>query len=75
MHRMSSSGYFSIRRLTPDDLALMEAMMAMFGEAFDEIATYTAARPGREYLERLLDAKNFRKGSPTEMKEPPWALY
>jgi aminoglycoside 3-N-acetyltransferase I len=56
---MSSSGLFSIRRLTPGDVALMEAMMAMLGDAFDEVDTYTAARPSREYLGRLLGAKHF----------------
>jgi aminoglycoside 3-N-acetyltransferase I len=56
---MSSLQLFSIRRLTPDDVALMEAMTTMFGEAFDEVDTYTAARPGTEYLERLLGAENF----------------
>jgi aminoglycoside 3-N-acetyltransferase I len=56
---MSSLQPFSIRSLTPDDVALMEFMMTMFGEAFDEVDTYTAARPSSEYLERLLGAENF----------------
>jgi aminoglycoside 3-N-acetyltransferase I len=55
---MSSSGLFSIRRLTPGDVALMDAMMAMFGDAFDEVDTYTTERPSREYLGRLLGAKH-----------------
>lgn len=32
----------------------MEAMMTMFGRAFEDMETYTAARPRRAYLERLL---------------------
>lgn len=50
---------FSIRRLLPDDVALMEAMMTTFGEAFDEMETYTNARPSAEYLKRLLGSDHF----------------
>ena len=46
---------FSVRRLTSADLALVETMMTMFGEAFGDLDTYTAARPGAAYLRRLLD--------------------
>ena len=46
---------FSVRRLTSADLALVEAMMTTFGEAFGDLDTYTAARPGGAYLRRLLD--------------------
>jgi aminoglycoside 3-N-acetyltransferase I len=56
---MSSSGPFSIRQLTSDDVALMEAMMTTFGEAFEEVDTYTEARPSTDYLERLLGSKHF----------------
>jgi hypothetical protein len=34
---MSFSTRFSIHRLTPDDETLMEALLATFGEAFDEV--------------------------------------
>ena len=30
----------SIRQLAPDDLALMDAMLTMFGAAFGEVDTY-----------------------------------
>ena len=50
---------FVIRRLVPADIALMEAMMTMFGHAFEDIETYTAARPQRPYLERLLASGSF----------------
>jgi aminoglycoside 3-N-acetyltransferase I len=56
---MSSSAPFIIRQLTSDDLTLMEAMMTMFGEAFGEVDTYTKARPGAAYLERLLSSNQF----------------
>jgi aminoglycoside 3-N-acetyltransferase I len=49
----------AIRRLTSLDLPAMEAMNTMFGEAFDETDTYTAKRPARAYLQRLLDSSHF----------------
>ncbi len=51
---MTFSLSFSIHLLTSEDLALMESMMTIFGKAFDDVETYTAARPSKAYLERLL---------------------
>lgn len=48
-----------IRRLTPNDVPLMEALLAMFGEAFNEVDTYTANRPSEGYLRRLLGDDTF----------------
>lgn len=48
-----------IRVLGPGDAALVEAMSTMFGEAFGEPGTYTAARPDAPYLERLLAGPSF----------------
>jgi aminoglycoside 3-N-acetyltransferase I len=31
-----------IRHLTPNDLTLMEALLTTFGEAFNEVDTYTS---------------------------------
>jgi len=56
---MSPSRPFSIRRLAPDDLALMEAMITVFGEAFEDVDTYTKARHSAGYLERLLGSEHF----------------
>src|SRR5262245_60172717 len=56
---MSSSAPFSIRQLTPEDVVLMEAILTTFGEAFDEVETYSGARPSRAYLERLLGSDSF----------------
>jgi len=56
---MSSMMPFSICQLTRDDVALMKAMLTMFGEAFDEIDTYTKAVPSAGYLQRLLDSRHF----------------
>jgi aminoglycoside 3-N-acetyltransferase I len=55
----SPSEAVSIRRLTPVDVALMEAMLTTFGDAFDEVETFSAARPSAAYLERLLGSDYF----------------
>ena len=51
---MASCTDFTVRQLEPNDVALMEAVMTVFGEAFNEVDTYTGARPSTRYLERLL---------------------
>jgi aminoglycoside 3-N-acetyltransferase I len=56
---MSSSVGVTIRQLSSNDVALMEAMMTTFGEAFDEVDINTEARPSADYLERLLDSNHF----------------
>ena len=56
---MTRSPAFEIRRLGPDDLASMDAMLDLFGLAFDEVETYGAARPGRDYRRRLLGSDTF----------------
>jgi ribosomal protein S18 acetylase RimI-like enzyme len=37
----------------------MRAMLAMFGEAFGEVATYSSAQPDDAYLEQLLGRDHF----------------
>ena len=49
-----SSASFTLRRLTRADVAPMRALLATFGEAFDEVETYRGAPPRDAYLERLL---------------------
>jgi len=56
---MSSSATFRLCQLTPDDVTLLETMMTVFGEAFQDVDTYTAARPSKDYLEGLLASKYF----------------
>ena len=43
----------------PDDVVLMEALLPMFGEAFDEVDTYSGNRPSADYLRQLLDLDYF----------------
>jgi aminoglycoside 3-N-acetyltransferase I len=48
-----------IHHLTPEDIPLMEALSATFGQAFDDVDTYTRHRPGADYLRRLLGGDSF----------------
>ena len=50
---------FSVQRLTPDDVALMEGLLTVFGEAFNEVDTYSGKRPPADYLKRLLAGDSF----------------
>jgi aminoglycoside 3-N-acetyltransferase I len=56
---MSSSTPFSIQRLAPADIALMEGLLTTLGEAFEEVETYSGTRPSSAYLERLLGSDSF----------------
>jgi aminoglycoside 3-N-acetyltransferase I len=49
----------TLQQLTPDDTHLMDGLLAMFGEAFDEMETYVGRRPGPEYMRRLLGSDSF----------------
>lgn len=48
-----------IRHLTADDVASMEALSTMFGEAFDDVERYTGRRPRAAYLRELLAGDSF----------------
>jgi ribosomal protein S18 acetylase RimI-like enzyme len=48
-----------IRTLGPDDLPAMRAMLALFGQAFDEPETYTGRPPDDAYLAALLSRRDF----------------
>jgi aminoglycoside 3-N-acetyltransferase I len=50
---------FSIRQLSSNDVVQMEAMLIVFGNAFNEVKTYTGKPPGGAYLQRLLDNEYF----------------
>ena len=56
---MSVSALHDIRRLTRNDLALMEALLTTFAEVFEDAETYSDARPSRAYLESLLGGDDF----------------
>jgi aminoglycoside 3-N-acetyltransferase I len=48
-----------ISRLHGGDIALFRAMLAMMGEAFDQVDVYTEAQPSDAYIEGLLSSENF----------------
>ena len=49
----------TIRVLAPGDGALLEQLLDVFGEAFDDPRSYGAARPDADYLARLLSRDSF----------------
>ncbi|MEA5618209.1 AAC(3)-I family aminoglycoside N-acetyltransferase [Cronbergia sp. UHCC 0137] len=53
---MTSSEPFSICQLAAKDLVLMEELLAVFGQAFDEVDTYSSSRPRDGYLKGLLSS-------------------
>ncbi len=48
-----------IRHLTCADLILMQNLLDMFGEAFDDTENYTTNPPSERYLRRLLENNTF----------------
>ena len=56
---MSTSEPINIHQLSAKDLALMEELLTVFGEAFDEVDTYSSSRPSDVYLKRLLSSDYF----------------
>jgi aminoglycoside 3-N-acetyltransferase I len=44
----------TIQRLSSGDADLAERLNALFGEVFEDFASYQARRPGHDYLEKLL---------------------
>lgn len=63
-----------IVRLGPDDLAIMDQLLDLFGEAFGERETYGGARPSPEYQRRLLADPGFVALVYTEGEEITGAL-
>ena len=51
--------FIDIRHLTPTDVPLMNALLRTFGEAFNDVDTYTANPPSEAYLRRLLGRASF----------------
>ncbi|NNF77800.1 MAG: AAC(3)-I family aminoglycoside N-acetyltransferase [Rhizobiales bacterium] len=49
----------SIRQLNADDLEAMDALLAVFGDAFEDTETYGRARPHPDYMRRLLGSSDF----------------
>jgi aminoglycoside 3-N-acetyltransferase I len=47
------------RVLGPDDVAIMESMLSLFGRAFSDPESYDNSRPGSGYLAELLGSPGF----------------
>lgn len=56
---MPGQATFRVHQLLPAETELFERLLTVFGEAFDEVETYGAHRPSREYLMRLLAGDSF----------------
>jgi aminoglycoside 3-N-acetyltransferase I len=56
---MQPPSSFHIQVLSGDEVGMMRSMLAMFGEAFNERATYTQAQPDDAYLRELLCSRSF----------------
>ena len=48
---------FTIRRLAAGDIDQARGLLAVFGEAFEDVPTYTGAQPDRHYLDKLLGSE------------------
>jgi aminoglycoside 3-N-acetyltransferase I len=56
---MSALTHYSVQRLSPSDVPLMNTLLSVFGNAFDEWQTYEGAVPSAAYLEGLLANQHF----------------
>jgi aminoglycoside 3-N-acetyltransferase I len=56
---MSTSTIYGIQQLSASDDSLMDSLLAVFGEAFEDHETYGSRRPNRDYLRKLLDSDHF----------------
>lgn len=56
---MSQERAFVVRELTRDDIGLFRESLAVMGQAFGELDTYTSAQPDADYLRRLLGGDQF----------------
>jgi aminoglycoside 3-N-acetyltransferase I len=48
-----------VHQLLPNDIPLMEALSAMFGEVFHDMKTYRGNPPSAAYLRKLLGGESF----------------
>lgn len=50
---------FAVRKLGAGDTATFREMLAVMGEAFEDVPTYTRSQPGDDYVARLLSGGSF----------------
>lgn len=56
---MSHQNTAEIVQLKPENISEFEAMMTVFGEAFEDVAGYCDRRPSRAYVQKLLSDDTF----------------
>lgn len=56
---MPISSPHSVHRIQPDELALLDALLDTFAEAFEDPDSYTSRRPSADYLRTLLGRDTF----------------
>ena len=56
---MTTSTPARIQQLAPTDHVLMDALLTTFGQAFDDLPTYSGKRPSAAYLRQLLGSDSF----------------
>lgn len=56
---MTISQSLTLQQLGPADISLMNDLLTVFGEAFDEVDTYSGNRPSTDYLKSLLGSDTF----------------
>ena len=56
---MTGKSDYSIRQLAASEIGPFREMLGVFGEAFDEVATYTADQPDDAYIAELLAGDDF----------------
>ncbi|MEO0574997.1 MAG: AAC(3)-I family aminoglycoside N-acetyltransferase [Pseudomonadota bacterium] len=54
MTKISTHAPVILKRLGASDLSQLEAMLTLFGQAFDDPDTYDSARPSKDYHQKLL---------------------
>jgi aminoglycoside 3-N-acetyltransferase I len=57
--RSFPSDTLAVRQLLPGDVPLLRGMLTMFGEAFEDVKTYTRDVPSIDYHQRLLASDTF----------------
>ena len=50
---------FTVQQLTASDLPLMNGLLDLFAEAFEDAESYSSARPSAAYTQSLLSSPNF----------------
>jgi aminoglycoside 3-N-acetyltransferase I len=56
---MQKTQPYPILELGAADVSVMESMLTLFGEAFDDVPAYCGNRPDADYLARLLGSEGF----------------